>query len=69
MKNENIFNKEKRNNSALLSYPIISERGVPGLYNLDSPKNIINLENIMRNRDKRTTLIIRNIPNKYTKYK
>ena len=66
LKNENIFNKEKRNNSALLSYPIISERGVPGLYNLDSPKNIINIENIMRNRDKRTTLIIRNIPNKYT---
>ena len=66
MIDNNIFTKEKKNNSALLSYPIISERGVPGLYNLDSPKNIINIENILRNRDKRTTLIIRNIPNKYT---
>ena len=66
MNDNNIFTKEKKNNSALLSYPIISERGVPGLYNLDSPKNIINIENILRNRDKRTTLIIRNIPNKYT---
>ena len=66
MNDNNIFTKERKNNSALLSYPIISERGVPGLYNSDSPKNIINIENILRNRDKRTTLIIRNIPNKYT---
>ena len=63
--NKQIFMNEKKNNS-FTSYPVISERGVPGLYNLDSPKNIINLENILRNRDKRTTLIIRNIPNKYT---
>ena len=62
---QNLMNERKKNNN-LFSYPIISERGVPGLYNLDSPKNIINLENILRNRDKRTTLIIRNIPNKYT---
>jgi hypothetical protein len=67
MNDNNIFMKERKNNSALDSYSIISDRGVPGLYNLDSPKNIINLENILRNRDKRTTLIIRNIPNKYTK--
>ena len=67
MNENNTFMKERKNNSALDSYPIISDRGVPGLYNLDSPKNIINLENILRNRDKRTTLIIRNIPNKYTK--
>ena len=66
MNRNDVFKKERRNNSALLSYPIISDRGVPGLYNLDSPKNIINIENILRNRDKRTTLIIRNIPNKYT---
>ena len=64
--NQILMNDRKKNNNSLLSYPIISERGVPGLYNLDSPKNIINLENILRNRDKRTTLIIRNIPNKYT---
>jgi hypothetical protein len=66
MNRNDVFKKERKNNSALLSYPIISDRGVPGLYNLDSPKNIINIENILRNRDKRTTLIIRNIPNKYT---
>jgi len=34
--------------------------------NLDSPKNLIHLENILKLKDKRTTLIIRNIPNKYT---
>ena len=56
----------KKSNSALFSYPAISDRGVPGMYNLDSPKNIINLENILKFKDKRTTLIIRNIPNKYT---
>ena len=63
--NQILMGKNKKNNS-FFSFPVISERGVPGLYNMDSPKNIINLENILRNRDKRTTLIIRNIPNKYT---
>ena len=48
MIDNNIFTKEKKNNSALLSYPIISERGVPGLYNLDSPKNIINIELLLK---------------------
>ena len=33
--------------------------------NIDSPKNIIHIENILKNKDKRTTLIIRNIPNRY----
>ena len=65
LNNNKIFLNERKNNS-FTSFPVISDRGVPGLYNLDSPKNIINLENILRNRDKRTTLIIRNIPNKYT---
>ena len=32
----------------------------------DSPKNIIHIENVLKNKDKRTTLIIRNIPNRYT---
>ena len=64
--NNNIFMNERKNDNNSFSYPIISERGVPGFYNLDSPKNIINIDNILRNRDKRTTLIIRNIPNKYT---
>ncbi len=66
--NNNINNNQIyfNNNNNLFSFPTISERGVPGLYNLDSPKNIINLDNILKSRDKRTTLIIRNIPNKYT---
>ena len=34
--------------------------------NVDSPKNIIHIENIIKGKDKRTTLIIRNIPNRYT---
>ena len=34
--------------------------------NVDSPKNIIHLDNILKSKDKRTTLIIRNIPNRYT---
>ena len=32
----------------------------------DSPRNIIYIENVLKNKDKRTTLIIRNIPNRYT---
>ena len=67
--NNNINNNQfmiNSNSNNFLQFPSISERGVPGLYNLDSPKNIINLENILKSRDKRTTLIIRNIPNKYT---
>ena len=34
--------------------------------NLDLPRNKIHLENILRQKDKRTTLMIRNIPNKYS---
>ena len=34
--------------------------------NLDSPRNYIHLDNVIKLKDKRTTLIIRNIPNKYT---
>ena len=67
--NNNINNNQfmiNSNSNNFLQFPSISERGVPGLYNLDSPKNIINVENILKSRDKRTTLIIRNIPNKYT---
>ena len=32
----------------------------------ESPKNLINIEKIIKGKDKRTTLIIRNIPNQYT---
>ena len=66
MNNNQYLMNYRKSNSALFSYPAISDRGVPGLFNLESPKNIIYLENIIRNKDKRTTLIIRNIPNKYT---
>ena len=34
--------------------------------NVDLPKNIIHIKNILKSKDKRTTLIIRNIPNRYT---
>ena len=34
--------------------------------NLDIPRNKINLENILRKKDKRTTIMIRHIPNKYS---
>ena len=67
--NNNINNNQfliNNNSNNFMSIPSITDRGVPGLYNLDSPKNIINLDNILKSRDKRTTLIIRNIPNKYT---
>ena len=60
--NQFLLNNNKQNFS---SFPSFSDKGIPR-YNLDSPKNIINLDNIIKNRDKRTTLIIRNIPNKYT---
>ena len=33
---------------------------------IDSPKNIIHIENILKGKDKRTTLIVRNIPNRYS---
>jgi len=58
-----LLNNNKQNFSI---FPSFSDKGIPRLYNLDSPKNIINLDNIIKGRDKRTTLIIRNIPNKYT---
>jgi hypothetical protein len=66
--NFNNNNKYLINNNPnnFMGIPSISDRGAPGLYNLDSPKNIMNLDNILKSRDKRTTLIIRNIPNKYT---
>ena len=54
------------NTNNFISFSPMSEKVFPVMYNLDSPKNIINLDNILKSRDKRTTLIIRNIPNKYT---
>ena len=34
--------------------------------NIDSPKSIIHIDNVLKGKDKRTSLIIRNIPNGYT---
>ena len=34
--------------------------------NLDLPKNTIHLDNVLKLKDKRTTIMIRHIPNKYT---
>lgn len=61
----NANNNKIPNNNPFLNQTI-SERILPGQYNIDNPYNIINLDNIIKNIDKRTTLIIRNIPNKYT---
>ena len=63
-KNPNNKNKDK-NNQVVNSNSFVSYRGVPGLFNSDFYKNIINLENILQIKDNRTTLIIRNIPNKF----
>ena len=64
--NNNQYLMNNNNSNNFISFSPISEKGTPMMYNLDSPKNIINLDNILKSRDKRTTLIIRNIPNKYT---
>ena len=58
--NSDITNK----NNTDLSLSPFSER--KNNNNKDSPKNIIHIKNIIKGNDKRTTLIIRNIPNKYT---
>ena len=61
-----INNNGNLNNNNFCS---ISEGSIPhhsNKDNVDSPKNIIHIENILKSKDKRTTLIIRNIPNRYT---
>ena len=64
--NNNNCNKNKKKNKKILNQnKIVSCRGDSGLLNLDFCKNIINIENILQMKDNRTTLIIRNIPNKY----
>ena len=61
-----IINKSNNEYNDSFLKQTVTERGVPGLYNKDIANNIINIDNIVNNKDKRTTLIIRNIPNKYT---
>ena len=56
--------KYEKNN--LFSYSkLIPKSHKRNLDNIENPKNIIHLDNILKLKDKRTTLIIRNIPNKY----
>ena len=64
--NINIINNNNNENNKSILNQAITERGTAGLYNIDTPDNIININNVINNTDKRTTLIIRNIPNKYT---
>ena len=62
--NQNYINKNNMNNINFISS--LSEGKNNKNKIIDSPKNIINIEKIIKGDDKRTTLIIRNIPNKYT---
>ena len=65
-KNDNsIYNNNNDKNKLFLNQAI-TERGSTGLFNIDTSDNVININNIIKNKDKRTTLIIRNIPNRYT---
>jgi hypothetical protein len=59
-KNEN--NRDKHNTSSTSA----SANTNPKKKNLDIPRNKIHLESILRQKDKRTTIMIRHIPNKYT---
>ena len=64
-----INNNGNINNNQNSYFCSMSEGSIPhhsNKDNVDSPKNIIHIENILKSKDKRTTLIIRNIPNRYT---
>ena len=66
----NIFfpkiNYEKYNQTLSNNNQTINKNQKNKKPNLDSPKLMIHLDNVLKFKDKRTTLIIRNIPNKYT---
>jgi hypothetical protein len=66
--NQNLYNNINNNSMLVGKYYPNPSKYVGGFeyFSIDSPKNTINLINILKNKDKRTTLIIRNIPNKYT---
>ena len=59
MKNDN-NNRDIHNTSSNSSSHLSKKQ------NLDIPRNKIHLESILRQKDKRTTIMIRHIPNKYT---
>ena len=52
--------------SSLTSSHMKSKTSSCSIKSLDTPRNIIHIETILRQKDKRTTVMIRNIPNKYT---
>ena len=65
--NQNYINKNNMNNMNNINFiSSLSKDKNNKNKIIDSPKNIINIEKIIKGDDKRTTLIIRNIPNKYT---
>ena len=64
--NSNILNNINNINNNNFYNGSVSEGNSQINKNVDSPKNIIHIENILKSKDKRTTLIIRNIPNRYT---
>ena len=65
--NHNEINKKKNNlNYKQLKKNKIKSNAKKKKLHLDSSKNLIHLDNVIKLKDKRTTLIIRNIPNKYT---
>ena len=64
--NININNKSNNENDKSYINQIVDEIGISGIYNQEISDNTININNIIKNKDKRTTLIIKNIPNKYT---
>ncbi len=65
--NHNEINKKKNNlNYKELKKNKIKNNAKKKKLHLDSSKNLIHLDNVIKLKDKRTTLIIRNIPNKYT---
>ena len=64
--NININNKSNNENDKSYINQIVDEIGISGINNQEISDNTININNIIKNKDKRTTLIIKNIPNKYT---
>ncbi len=60
------INYEKNNQTLSNNNQTINKNQKNKKHNLDSPKLMIHLDNVLKFKDKRTTLIIRNIPNKYT---
>ena len=64
--NININNKSNNENDKSYINQIVDEIGISGIYNQEISDNTININNIIKNKDKRTTVIIRNIPNRYT---